>query len=176
MILPVAGFRLWRLLLKKRAVDRDGGLYAFSSGDGMVRVPSVESIAGQEGVRGRKDRYYPSHSPKSFLKNFCELNPPTHPDPRHPITRFSGDQMIQFARAVGLQTSLASYGMLEDSLLKARVSGVDQLVSSSNSVGRSPFPSDPGSTWGDNVASRTDFSLPTVTETDASKIVAVEGS
>ena len=33
--------------------------------------------------------------------------------------------MIQFTRAVGLEVSLASYGMLEDLLLKTRVGGGD---------------------------------------------------
>ena len=48
------------------------------------------------------------------------MNPPTHLDPSHARTRFSADQMIQFAPAVGLEVSLASYSMLEDLLLKAR--------------------------------------------------------
>ena len=44
------------------------------------------------------------------------MNPPTHLDPSHPTTSFSPDQLIQFARAVGLEVSLASYSMLEDLL------------------------------------------------------------
>ena len=79
--------------------------------------------------------------------------------------------MIQFARAVGLEVSLASNGMLEDLLLKARVGGGDQPVGSRHSIGRSPFPSVAGSSWGDSIASRTIYSLPTVTETDASNVV-----
>ena len=80
--------------------------------------------------------------------------------------------MIQFARAVGLEVSLASYGMLEDSLPKARVGGRDQLVGSRHSIGRSPFPSVAGSSWGDSVASRTNYSLPAVTETDNGNVLA----
>ena len=72
--------------------------------------------------------------------------------------------MIQFARAVGLEASLASYGMLEDLLLKARVGGGNQPVASRHSIGRSPFPKDAGS--------RTNYSLPTVTKTDDSNVVA----
>ena len=87
-----------------------------------------------------------------------ELNPPTHLDPRHPTTSFSADQMIQFARAVGLEVSVASYGMLGDLLLKARVGGGDQPVGSRHSIGRSPFPNVAGSSRGDSVASWTSYS------------------
>ena len=79
--------------------------------------------------------------------------------------------MIQFARAVGLEVSLASYGMLEDLLLKARVDDGVQPSGSRHSLGRSSFPSVAGSSWGDSIASRTNYSLPTVTETDVSNIL-----
>ena len=84
--------------------------------------------------------------------------------------------MIQIARAVGLEVSLASYGMLEDLLLKAKVGGGDQLVASHLSIGRSPFPSVAGSSWNKSNASRSIYSLPSVTETDASNVVAVDES
>ena len=99
MTSPVGAFRLWRLLRKKRADERDGGLFELASG--MVRVPRVESIVEEERVGVEKSRYYPSQSAKSLLKDIFELNPPTHLDPSHPTTSFSADQMIQFARAVG---------------------------------------------------------------------------
>ena len=105
------------------------------------------------------------------MKDFFELNPPTHLDPSHPTTSFSADQMIQFARGVGLEVSLASHGMLEDLLLKVRVGGGVQPVGPRHSVGRSPFPSVAGSSWGDSIASNTKYSLPTVTETDVSNVV-----
>ena len=165
-------FSTLEAIAKKRADNRDGRLYELSSGDGMVRVPRVESIVEQEGVGGQKSRFYPSQSAKSLLKVFFELNPPTHLDPSHPITSFSADQLIRFTRAVRLEVSLASYGMLEDLLLKARVGGGDQPVGSRHSIGRSPFPSVAGSSWGDSFASRTNYSLPTVTETDNSNVVA----
>ena len=94
-------------IAKKRADERDGGLSELPSGDGMVRVPQVDSIVDQGRVGGEKGRYYPSQSAKSLLKDFFELNPPTHLDPSHPTTSFSADQMIQFARAVGLEVSMA---------------------------------------------------------------------
>ena len=72
---------------------------------------------------------------------------------------------------MGLEVSLASYGMLEDLLLKTRVVGGDPVVGSRHSVGITPFPSAGGSSWGDSTASRTNYSLPTVTETDVSNVV-----
>ena len=134
------GFLTLEAIAKKRADERDGGLFELSSGDGMVRVPQIESIVEQGRVGGEKSRYHPSQSAKSLLKDFFELNPPTHLDPSHPTSSFSADQTIQFARAMGLEVSLASYGMLEDLLLKARVGGGDELVGSRYSIGRSPFP------------------------------------
>ena len=138
----------------------------------MVRVPLVESINGREGVGGEKSRYYPSQSANSLLKDFFEMKLPTHLDPSNPTTSFSAAQKIQFARDLGLEVSLASYSMLKDLLLKGRVGGGNQPVGSSHSNRRSPFPSVAGSSWGNRVASRTNFSLPTVTETDNSKVVA----
>ena len=61
--------------------------------------------------------------------------------------------------------------MLEDLLLKARAGGGFQSVGSRHSIGRSPFPSVAGSSWGDSIASKTNYSLPTVTETDVSNVV-----
>ena len=165
------GFSTLESIVKKRADERDGGLFELSSGGGMVCVPGVESIVEEERVGTEKSKYYPSQSAKSLLKDFFELNPPTHLDPSHPTTSFSADQMIQFARAVGLEVFLASYGMLEDLLLKARVGGGVQPVGSRHSIGRSPFPSVAGSSWGDSIASKTNYSLPTVTETDVSSVV-----
>ena len=129
----------------------------------MVRLPPVESIAEQEVVSKGKYIYYPTQSAKSFLKIFFELKPPTHIDPSHPTTSSSADQMIQFAHAVGLEVSSASYGMLEDLLLKARVGGGDQPIESRHFIGRSPSPRVAGSSWGNSVASRTNHTLPTVT-------------
>ena len=147
-----------------------------SSGEGIVRVPPVESIVEQAGVGGGKSRYYPSQSAKSILKDFFELNPPMHLDPSHLTTNFSPDQMIQFARAAALEASLASCGMLEDLFLKARIGGEDHPVGSRHSIGRSLIPGVAGSSWGNSVASRTNYSLPTVTVTDTSNVVTVEGS
>ena len=165
------GFSTLEAIAKKRPDEQEGGLSQLSTGDGMVRVPRVESIVEEESVGAEKSRYYLSQSAKSLLKDFFELKPPAHLDPSHPKTSFNADQKIQFARAVGLEVSLASCGMLEDLLLKARVGGVFQPVGSRHSIGRSLFPSVAGSSWGDSIASRTNYSLPTVTETDVSNVV-----
>ena len=66
--------------------------------------------------------------------------------------------------------------MLEDLLLKARIGGVGAAVGSHHSVGRSPFASVAGSSWGDSVASRTNYWLPTVTEVDVGNVAAVDVS
>ena len=92
------------------------------------------------------------------------MNPPAHLDPSHPTTSFSADQMIQFAPAVGLEVSLASYSMLEDLLFKARGGSRVHHVMSRYPAGQSPFPSVAGSSMGDSVASRSAYSLPTTTE------------
>ena len=102
------GFSTLEAIAKKRANEQDGGLFGLASGDGMVRVPQVEAIVEEEKIGAEKSRYYPSQSAKSLIKDFFELNPPTHLDPSHPTTSFDADQMIQFARAVGLEVSLAS--------------------------------------------------------------------
>ena len=50
------------------------------SSDGMVRVPTVGSSGGLEDANAERAKYYPSQSAKSLLKDFFELNPPTHLD------------------------------------------------------------------------------------------------
>ena len=40
-----SGFYTLKVFAKKRADDRDGGLYEFSTSDRMVRVPPVVAIA-----------------------------------------------------------------------------------------------------------------------------------
>ena len=77
-------------------------------GEGMVRVPPVDEMFGQEAAPKERTRYCPSQSAKSLLKDCFEMNPPMHLDPSHPTTSFSADQMIKFTRAVGLEVSLAS--------------------------------------------------------------------
>ena len=86
------------------------------------------------------------------------------------LTRMSSDQMIQIARAIGLEVSLATFGMLEDVLLKkggktGRSVG-ERGSGQSASLGRS------GSTVVESMGSRSFYSLPTITESfDSDRLV-----
>ena len=140
-------------------------------GECTVRIRPVDEMLGQEVAAKERTRYYPSQSVNILLKECFEMNPPTHLDPSHPTTSFSADQMIQFARAVGLEVSLASYSMLEDLLLKAKGGSGAQAKTSRNTAGRSPFPSVAGSSMGDSIASRSIYSLLTITETGGTDAV-----
>ena len=79
--------------------------------------------------------------------------------------------MIQFARAVGLEVSLASFGMLEDLLLKANLVGRGGGGGRTSST--SAFSSCAGTSIGDSVASRSVYSLPTISESAQSEEVAM---
>ena len=141
------------------------------SSDGMVRVPTVGSSGGLPHANAARTKYYPSQSAKSLLKYFFEHNPPTRLDATQQTTSFSADQMIQFARSVGLEVSLASFGMLEDLLLKANLIG--RVGGGGRASSRSAFSSCAGTSVGDSVASRFVFSLPTITESAQSEEVAM---
>ena len=70
--------------------------------------------------------------------------------------------MIQFARAIGLEVFLATFGMLEDVLLK--IGGKAGKHVGDKSSGQSGSISRAGSTAVESVASRSFYSLPTITE------------
>ena len=74
----------------------------------------------------------------------------------------SSDQMIQFARVVGLEVALATFGMLEYVLLK--IGGTTGRNVGDESSGQSPSFSWAGFTIVESVASRSFCSLPTITE------------
>ena len=66
---------------------------------------------------------------------------------------------MQFARAVGLEVTLASYALLEELILRARgLGGLDVR----EQRGHHPFPSLNGSTIADSVSSHSKYLLPTV--------------
>ena len=78
--------------------------------------------------------------------------------------------MIQFARAVGLEVSSATFGMLEDVLLK--IGGKTGRNVGERGSGQSVSHSRSGSTVMDSVASRSFYSLPTITESfDSDRLV-----
>ena len=137
----------------------------------MLGIPPAQEMLLEKATSKERTKYYPSQSARSLLKECSELNSPTHLDPSHATTGFSADQMIEFARAVGLEVSLASYSTLEDLLLKARGGSGGHPMASRYPAGRSPFPSVAGSSMGDSVASRSADWLPTITETEGTDVI-----
>ena len=137
----------------------------------MARVPTVGFSGGLPDANAVRTKYYPSQSAKSSLKDFFEHNPPTHLHATHQTTSFSADQMIQFARAVGLEVFLASFGMLEDLLLKAN--SIGRRGGGGKASSKSTFSSCAGTSVGDSVASRSVYSLPPITESTRSEEVAM---
>ena len=92
-------------------------------------------------------------------------NPTTHIDQRQ-ITGSKANQLIQFATEVGLEMPSAISGMLEDLLLKIN-SKTGRGGGGEDVCLQSPFPSKYGSTVAESVASRSLYSLPTITESIA---------
>ena len=120
----------------RQADERFVGTRMGDEGEGMVRILPVAEMFGQEAALKERTKYYPSQLAKSLLKDCFQLNPPTHLDPSHPTTSFSAGHVIQFARAEGLEVSLASYSMLDDSLLKRRGGIGAHPVTSNYSAGK----------------------------------------
>ena len=141
------------------------------SSDGMVRVPTVGSFGGLPDANAVRTKYYPSRSAKRLLKDFFEHNPHTRLDATHQTTSFSADQMIQFARAVGLEVSLASFGMLGDLFLRTNLIG--RRGGGERASIKSAFSSCAGTSLGDSVASRSVYSLLTITESTGSEQVTM---
>ena len=81
-------------------------------------LPGFSDATVQPSLRAGRSKYYPSESARTLLKECFSDNPPVQLDPHQQLTGMSSDQMIQFVRAIGLEVSLATFGMLEDVLLK----------------------------------------------------------
>ena len=165
------GFSALEGIVQRQADGRFACAQMGGEGEVMLRIPPVDEIIGQGATPEERTRYYPSQSAKSLLKDCFEINPPTHLEPSHATTSFSADQMVEFARAVGLEVSLASYSMLEDLLLKARGGSGAHPMTSRYPAGRSPFPSVAGTSMGDSVASRLAYSLFTITEPKSTDVI-----
>ena len=58
------GFSTLEAIAKKRADERDRALFELSSGDGMVRVPQVESIVEEETIGGERSRIILASPPR----------------------------------------------------------------------------------------------------------------
>ena len=65
----------------------------------------------------QRSKYYSSQSAKTLLKDFFELTPPKVSDSRHTALSLSANQINQFARTIGLEVTLAPYGLLADLLV-----------------------------------------------------------
>ena len=133
-------------------------------GGGFVKLdlPGCSGTTVQHGLRTGRSKYYLSECARTLLKECFADNPPVQLDPHQQLTGMTSDQMIHFARAIGLEVSLATFGMLEDVLLKiAGKTGRNVGVKGS---GQSASLSRAGSTVMESVASRSFYSLPTITE------------
>ena len=133
-------------------------------------LPGSSGATVQPGLGAGRSKYYPSESVRTLLKECFAENPPVQLDPRLQLTGLSSDQMIQFARAVGLEVFMATFGMLEDMLLK--IGGKAGRNVGEKGSGRSVSLSRSGSTVMESVASRSFYSLPTITESvDSDRLV-----
>ena len=83
-------------------------------------LPGSSGATVQPGLCAGRSKFYPSETARTLLKECFVANPPVQLDPHQQLTGMSSDQMIQFAGAIGLEVSLATFGMLEDVLLKSR--------------------------------------------------------
>ena len=121
-------------------------------------MPPREKLTGQDGLP-QTSKFHQSQSAKTLSKNFREVNPPTILDHGPSSTSLSANQMIQFARAVGLEVTLASYGLLKVLLLRPwGVSGLGVREQRR----RCFFPSLFSFTAADSVVSQSTYSLPTM--------------
>ena len=124
----------------------------------------------QPGLGAGRSKYYPSESARTLLNECFADNPPVQLDPLQQVTGMSSDQMIQFARAVGLEVLSATFGMLEDVLLK--IGGKTGRNVGERGTGQSVSHSRSGSTVMKSVASCSFYSLPTITESfDTDRLV-----
>ena len=68
-------------------------------------LPGSSGATVQPGLGAGRSKYYPSESARTLLKERFADNPPVQLDPHQQLTGMSSDQMIQFARAIGLELS-----------------------------------------------------------------------
>ena len=93
--------------IARRRVGSLSGGRVFESVESIF--PAVSGATVQPGLGAGRSKYYPSESARTLLKKCFADNPPVQLDPHQQVTAMSSDQMIQFARAVGLEVSLATF-------------------------------------------------------------------
>ena len=124
-------------------------------------LPCSSGFTVQQGLGTGRSKYYPSDSARTLLKECFADNPPVQLDPHQQLTGMSSDRLIQFARAIGLEVLLATFGMLEYVLLK--IGGKTGRNVGDKGSGQSPSLSRAGSTVMESVASCSFYWLPTNT-------------
>ena len=146
-------------IARRRVGDLSGGrVFEAAESD----LPGVFGATVQPGLSAGRSKYHPSESARTLSKECFADNPPVQIDPHQQLTGLSSDQVIRFARAIGLEISLATFGMLEDVLLK--IGGKTRRNVGEKGSGWSVSLSRSGSTVMESVASRSFYSLPTITE------------
>ena len=125
-------------------------------------LPGSSGTTVQPGLGAGRSKYYPSESARTLLQECFADNPPVQLDRHQHLTGMSSDQKIQFARAIGLEVSLATFGTLEDVLLK--IGGKTGRNIGERGSGQSASLGRSGSTVMESAASLSFYSLPTITE------------
>ena len=146
-------------IARKRVDDVGGRRVREAAG---IDLPGSSGTTMQHGLGTGRSKHYPNESARTLLKECFADSPPVQLDPHQHMTGMSSDQMIQFAKAAGLEISLATFEMLEDILLNIGEK-TGRNVGDKGS-GQSPSFSRAGSTVMESVASRSFYSLPTITE------------
>ena len=144
---------------RKRVDDVNGRMLCETAG---LDLPGSSGTTMQRGLGAGRSKYHPSESARTLLKECFADNPPAQLDPYQQLTEMSSDQTIQFARAIELEVSLATFGMLEDVLLKT--DGKAGRNDGDKGSGQSASLSRAVSTVMESVASRSFYSLLTITE------------
>ena len=80
------GFSALEGIVRRQADERVVGARIDEEGEGMLRIPPVDELFGQEAIPKERTKYYPNQSVKGLLQDFFELYPPTHLDPSHLMT------------------------------------------------------------------------------------------
>ena len=146
-------------IARRRVIDLSGGRVCETTESDL---PGFSGATVQLGLGAGRSKYYPSESARTLLEGCFADNPPVQLDPHQQLTGMSSDQMIQFARAIGLEVFSATFGMLEDVLSKiGRKTGRNV---GEKGKGKSVSLSRSGSTVMESVASRSFYPLPTITE------------
>ena len=72
-------------------------------------LPGSSGATVQPGLGAGRSKYYPSETARTLFKECFADNPPVQLDPHQQLTGMSSDQMIQIARAIGLEVSFGHF-------------------------------------------------------------------